>query len=305
MTHSNLTDVVIHSPNGYFPRSNSIKKVTIHHMAGVMTAEQCGMVFQNTARQASSNYGIGNDGRIGCYLEEENGSWCSSSYSNDNQAITIEVSDCYAGGDWPISDAAWRSMIALCADICTRYGIEPTCDDTISGSTFTFHRWFSATGCPGEYIYSRRHQIVAEVKAAMNGTGGEWVKDKSNGKWWYRWSGGGYPASKWEYINDKWYLFDADGYMHVGWAKWDGDWYYLQPETKDTGTAFGYMVTGWHTLKWSGGTAKFWFDKSSGKMYMDGFKKISGKWYAFNENGALITKDSDITVGSKGAITIS
>ena len=168
MTHSNLTSFCMHSPNGYFPRSDSIRKVTIHHMAGVMTAEQCGNVFASSARQASSNYGIGNDGEIACYVEEENAAWTSSSYWNDNQAITMEVSNSYAGDPWPISDAAWNSMIKLCADICKRYGITPSYTGGTDG-TFTEHRMYAATGCPGEYIHSRMAQIVKEVKAAMGG----------------------------------------------------------------------------------------------------------------------------------------
>lgn len=168
MTHSNLTSFCMHSPNGYFPRSDSIRKVTIHHMAGVMTAEQCGNVFASSARQASSNYGIGYDGTIACYVEEENAAWTSSSYWNDNQAITMEVSNSYAGDPWPVSDASWNAMIKLCADICKRYGITPSYTGGTDG-TFTEHRMFAATGCPGEYIHSRMSQIVSEVKKAMGG----------------------------------------------------------------------------------------------------------------------------------------
>ena len=37
------------------------------HMAGVLTGEQCAKLFQNSSRNASANYCIGNDGRIvGC-----------------------------------------------------------------------------------------------------------------------------------------------------------------------------------------------------------------------------------------------
>ena len=39
-------------------------------MAGVLSAEACGRIFQNANRQASSNYGIGNDGKIACYVGE-------------------------------------------------------------------------------------------------------------------------------------------------------------------------------------------------------------------------------------------
>jgi len=306
MTKSALTDVTILSPNGYFPRAYGIRKVTIHHMAGVMTAEQCGYVFQNASRQASSNYGIGNDGRIGCYVEEENAAWTSSSWDNDNQAITIEVSNSYAGGDWPISDAAWQSMIKLCADICTRYGIEPCCDDTINGSTFTFHRWFAATGCPGDYIYSRRQQIIAEVKAAMGNTGG-WVYDEKRDNWWYQYADGTYAVGWAKIVSEKhgaeWYYFDAKGWLVTGWLDWNGKRYYLQPKTKKTGTHYGYMVTGSKKIN---GKYYYFMPGDDGSMISDTFRQAaSGNWYAYGKDGARIMDDARITVNAKtGAIAI-
>lgn len=290
MTHSNLTSVVIHSPNGYFPRSDKVRKITIHHMAGVMTAEQCGYVFSSSARQASSNYGIGNDGKIACYVEEENAAWTSSSYWNDNQAITLEVSNSYAGDPWPISDAAWYSMIKLCADICIRYGITPSYTGGTDG-TFTEHRMFAPTGCPGEYIHARMNQIVREVKARMNGTGGTWVKSDKNGKWWYKYPEGSWPASKWEKINNKWYYFDSEGYMFEGWLSYSGHWYYLKPNDGD-------MQIGWLTLK-----GKKYYFNSEGEM-ATGFKQIKSIWYCFNKDGALVTDDAKIVVASNGKITI-
>ena len=55
------------------------------------TAKRIGEIFLPESRQASSNYGIGYDGEIGLYVEEKNRSWCTSSRSNDQRAITIEV----------------------------------------------------------------------------------------------------------------------------------------------------------------------------------------------------------------------
>ena len=290
MTHSNLTDLVMHSPNGYFPRSNSIRKITIHHMAGVMTAQQCGYVFGSTARQASSNYGIGNDGSIACYLEEENAPWTSSSFWNDNQAVTMEVSNSYAGDPWPISQDAWNSMIMLCADICNRYGIVPSYTGDTNG-TFTEHRMFAATGCPGQYIHERMELIVEEVKKAMNGTGGEWIKSDRTGRWWYRYSDGSWPASKWERIDDLWYYFDGEGYMVEGWLTYNGNKYYLKP--KD-----GNMVTGWRTIDGN----RYWFD-TEGKM-TTGFKHIGSSWYCFDKTGKLVTDDAKVVIKPNGKISV-
>lgn len=254
-----------------------------------------GSIFSSPARQASCNYGIGNDGTIICILEEEYHPWTSSSYANDNVAVTFEVSNSYAGGDWPIGNAAWNSMIALAADICKRYNIVPYYDGTANG-TFTEHRMFAPTGCPGEYIHSRMYQIVEEVKQKMNGTGGTWVKSEKTGKWWYQYAGGGYPASKWEKINDKWYYFDKDGWMVEGWVKWSDGYYYLNPESGD-------MRTGWLELKGK----KYYLDPDNGGKMVTGFflGKKSQKWYCFDDHGVLIKDDKLIVVNSKnGQITI-
>lgn len=171
MTISRLSTVTMLSPNHYNGRSARVQKVTIHHMAGNLSVEGCGRVFSTPARNASSNYGIGPDGRIGCYVDEDNAAWTSSSYWNDNQAITIEVANSYEGvasGTWAITEASYKALIALCADICNRYHIVPVYDGTIYAS-FTEHRMFAATGCPGPWIHDRMSQIVRDVAKAMEG----------------------------------------------------------------------------------------------------------------------------------------
>ena len=116
-------------------------------MAGVLSGEQCARLFQNPNRQASANYCIGNDGGIVGCVDENNRAWTSSSSSNDCQAITIEVSNSSVGGDYPISAAAWNSLVNLCVDICKRYGFRLTYDGTANGS-LTRHNMFANTSCP-------------------------------------------------------------------------------------------------------------------------------------------------------------
>ena len=170
MTYSPLTSVAIMSPNHSGSRYNSISKITIHHMAGNLSIETCGNVFLNPNRQASSNYGIGSDGRIACYVDEENHPWTSANWENDDRAITIEVANSESGGDWPISQAAYASLISLCADICNRYGIYPYYDGTPS-ATLTEHCMFVATNCPGPTIHAMQvnHVIENDIRAAMAG----------------------------------------------------------------------------------------------------------------------------------------
>lgn len=170
MTYSPLTSVAIMSPNHSGSRSNPISKITIHHMAGNLSIETCGNVFLNPNRQASSNYGIGSDGRIACYVEEEDHPWTSANWENDDRAITIEVANSETGGDWPISQEAYASLIRLCADICNRYGIYPYYDGTPS-ATLTEHCMFVATNCPGPTIHAMQvnHVIENDIRAGMAG----------------------------------------------------------------------------------------------------------------------------------------
>ena len=143
-------------------------KITPHHMAGVLSGEQCARLFQNPNRQASANYCIGNDGGIVGCVDENNRAWTSSSFSNDCQAITIEVSNSSTGGDWPISEAAWNSLVNLCVDICKRHGFTLKYDGTKNGS-LTRHNMFAATSCPGKYLQSRFQELADTVNSRLNG----------------------------------------------------------------------------------------------------------------------------------------
>ncbi len=166
-TNSPFVNYTKISPNSTNPRHNRIKKITIHHMAGNLSVEQCGNVFQNRSRQASSNYGIGTDGRIGLYVEEKNRAWTSGNKDNDNQAITIEVANDVIGGNWHVSDTALSSLINLCVDICQRNGIEKLNFTGDKNGNLTMHRYFQTTQCPGEYLASKFSYIADEVNKRL------------------------------------------------------------------------------------------------------------------------------------------
>lgn len=184
MSNSPLATVTIYSPNCNKPRNHAIDTITIHHMACIMTVEACGNGFAKPSRQASSNYGIGSDGRIGLYVDEANRSWCSSSAENDNRAITIEVSNNVEGEEaiaagWTVSDKALASLINLCVDICKRNGKKKMiwCGTKALTDTRTFaademrmtlHKWFVATGCPGAYLESKMSYIANEVTKRLS-----------------------------------------------------------------------------------------------------------------------------------------
>jgi hypothetical protein len=118
-------------------------------MAGVCSVEDFGNIVAPVARQMSANYAIGNDGRIGLFCPESDRSWCSSSPWNDNRSITIEVSNSAYGeaSGWPVSEAAYNSLIKLCVDICKRNGIPKLVFTGDKNGSLTYHYMFAPTGC--------------------------------------------------------------------------------------------------------------------------------------------------------------
>ena len=175
MSYSVLTNYVRLSPNCTKPRNKPIDAIVIHHVAGNATVEAIGKIFASESRQASSNYGVGTDGRIGCYVEEENRSWCSSNREIDHRAITIEVSNCSGAPDWKVSDQALESTIALCYDICRRYGFELNYTGDKTGNLHK-HEWYAATACPGPYLGAKFAYIAEEVNRRLkpqSAAGGE------------------------------------------------------------------------------------------------------------------------------------
>ena len=176
MIKSSLATVFVESPNKSSPRNHIIDTITIHCMAGNLSVESCGASFAKSSRKASSNYGIGSDGRIACYVGEEDRSWCSSNKDNDNRAITIEVAnDGGADTGWHVSNKAYKSLISLLVDICRRNNIDKLVwsdrkDDRVNhknGCNMTVHRDFANKSCPGDYLYSLHSKIADEVNRSL------------------------------------------------------------------------------------------------------------------------------------------
>lgn len=181
MTNSSLISCTVLSPNHSGKRTMPIDRISIHCMAGNLSVESCGALFAKTTRQASSNYGIGSDGRIGLYVDEANRSWCTSSKANDQRAVTIEVANTVAAHPWPVSDKAYAALIKLCVDICKRNGknkvvwfsdkdtalaYEPKDGEMV----LTVHRWFAAKACPGDDLFNDHPDIVTKVNAQLGTT---------------------------------------------------------------------------------------------------------------------------------------
>lgn len=176
MSNSPLVTYTKLSPNHSGRRNHVIDTISIHCMAGNASVETCGALFADPSRKASSNYGIGSDGRIALYVDEANRSWCTSNAANDNRAITIEVANNGGAPDWPVSGKAYSALLDLLTDICRRNNIKEllwkgnkSLIGQVDKQNMTVHRWFAAKACPGDYLYNRHGEIAAEVNRRLKG----------------------------------------------------------------------------------------------------------------------------------------
>ena len=179
-TNSPLVAYTKLSPNHSGQRTHSIDRITPHCVVGQLSAESICGCFTSKDRQASCNYGIGTDGRVSLCVEEKNRSWCSSSGSNDQRAITIEcASDKTA--PYAMNSKVYASLINLCVDICKRNGkkkllwfgdknktlnYNPKADEMV----ITVHRWFANKSCPGDWLYNRLGDLATEVTKRLSGS---------------------------------------------------------------------------------------------------------------------------------------
>ncbi len=177
-TNSSLVSYTKLSPNHSGQRTHSIDRITPHCVVGQCSVKTLGDIFLPASRQASCNYGIGLDGRVGMYVEEKNRSWCSSSNANDQRAVTIEcASD--TTEPYAFKDVVYQTLIRLCVDICKRngktrllwlgdktktLGYTPKPDEMV----LTVHRWFANKSCPGNWMYARMGDLAEKVTAQLN-----------------------------------------------------------------------------------------------------------------------------------------
>lgn len=174
MSNSPLVDYTRISPNKNSPRNHKIDTITIHCVVGQCTVETLWNIFAPTSRQASSNYGVGTDGKIGMYVEEKDRSWCSSNATNDNRAVTIEVAS-DTKHPYAVNDRAFAALLDLVTDICKRNGIKKLVWSTKkadrvnhkNGCNMTVHRDYANKSCPGDYLYNRHGEIAAEVNRRL------------------------------------------------------------------------------------------------------------------------------------------
>ena len=160
MSKSSLVQVVVPADEGNYSKGRSgrkIEQICLHHMAGRLTAEQCGKIFQKVGRYGSSHYGIGYDGRIGQYVDESDTAWTNSNWDSNCKSITIEISD--NDNSWYVNDNTLNAVIKLVADIAKRRDL----GILVPGKNLTWHSMFTNTTCPGDYLRSKMQYIADEA----------------------------------------------------------------------------------------------------------------------------------------------
>lgn len=180
MSNSSLASYTKLTKN-YSTRTGTIDRITIHHMAGFMSAKECADYFYREGQkedgaEVSANYCIGSDGKIALSVEEKNRAWTSggaktncgmTGAQNDHRAVTIEVANCKGAPNWEVSDAALAATVKLCVDICKRNGIKKLNYTGDARGSLTKHNMFSYTDCPGPYLESKFSYIEKEVNRQL------------------------------------------------------------------------------------------------------------------------------------------
>lgn len=240
MSNSKLVNYTKLSPNHSGTRTHSIDRITPHCVVGQCSVETLGNIFMNANREASCNYGIGADGRVLLCVDEGNRSWCSSSNSNDQRAVTIEcASDTYH--PYAFNEKVYNKLIELCVDICKRNGknkllwfndksktldYSPKADEMV----LTVHRWFDNKSCPGDWLYNRLGDLAKRVTEKL---GGSEVKPKkptityrvyADNRWYNEVKGLGNVAGRFKQAISGLMIKVSEGSIRYRVHLRDGDW---------------------------------------------------------------------------------
>ena len=152
--------------NGFGGSRNGqpINGVVIHHVAGT---NGLGYVANENTRNSHPTYHIANNGAVTGVVHPDRRPY-STGGTPDPNAITFEIDNSSAGGDWPVSPAALEALI----DVIVYHGSQsPRAGKgfaknlpAVKQSEFfiAWHSQYSATACPGPFIMSQLDYIVTE-----------------------------------------------------------------------------------------------------------------------------------------------
>ena len=164
MANSPLVSFTKLSPNHSGKRTCFISRITPHAVVGQLSVESICNCFKDRNRQASCNYAIGADGRIGLCVDEQNRSWCSSSRDNDQRAVTIECAS-ELTEPYAMKPEVYSALVELCTDTDRDKALAYTVKS--DEMLLTVHRWFARKSCPGNWLMERLGSLADEVNGKM------------------------------------------------------------------------------------------------------------------------------------------
>lgn len=148
-------------------KGTKITRIIPHHMAGNLTLAQFNNIMAS-GRQMSPTVAVFSDGTVCAYVPEEKRPWTTGGWDADKCALTLEIANDQIGGDWHISDKAYKKAVQIMAEWCKRYDIDPVY--TYRGKGINMHCDWAATECPATYMKNKikSGQLEKDIRAAMN-----------------------------------------------------------------------------------------------------------------------------------------
>jgi hypothetical protein len=159
--------------NGFGGSRNGqpINGVVIHHVAGT---NGLGYVANANTRNSHPTYHIANSGAVTGVVHPDRRPY-STGGTPDPNAVTFEIDNSSAGGDWPVSPAALEALI----DVIVYHGSQsPRAgkgfaknQPSVKQAEFfiAWHSQYKATACPGPFIMSQLDYIVGECNKRASG----------------------------------------------------------------------------------------------------------------------------------------
>jgi hypothetical protein len=159
--------------NGFGGSRNGqpINGVVIHHVAGTNGLRY---VANANTRNSHPTYHIANSGAVTGIVNPSRRPY-STGGTPDPNAVTFEIDNSSAGGDWPISAAALDSLIDVIvyhASQSPRAGKGFAKNQpSVRQSEFfiAWHSQYKATACPGPFVMSQLDYIVCECNKRASG----------------------------------------------------------------------------------------------------------------------------------------
>lgn len=148
-------------------KGNKITRIIPHHMAGNLSLATFNNIMASS-RQMSPTVAVFSDGTVCAYVPEEKRPWTTGGWDADCCALTLEIANDQIGGEWHISDKAYKKAVEIMAEWCKRYNIDPVY--TYRGKGINMHKDWANTACPGDYLTKKikSGQLEKDIRAILN-----------------------------------------------------------------------------------------------------------------------------------------